>query len=153
MRTRHGLVGALIVVLALSGGLLAACGDGDPPRRSASSPSASASSPAATPAESAPTSPSAPAPTRSPSGDEPGGPGASDPATPGEVLVTGEVQAGVEPGCVLLKAPGKEYLLVGGDHSGLPLGGRITVRGRAEPGLMSTCQQGTPLRVLEIRGA
>lgn len=59
------------------------------------------------------------------------------------VTVTGTVTPGVEPGCRLLD----EYLLIGGPADVLRDGARVTVTGRVEPDLMTTCQQGTPLRV------
>ena len=57
--------------------------------------------------------------------------------------LTGTVQAGVEPGCLLLDG----FLLVGGDRSVIRAGARITVTGEVVADLMTTCQQGTPMRV------
>jgi hypothetical protein len=67
----------------------------------------------------------------------------------GEVTVTGTVSDGVEPNCLLLDG----YLLVGGDRSKLLSGGRVTVTGRVERGLLSTCQQGVPLVVASVEPA
>jgi hypothetical protein len=67
----------------------------------------------------------------------------------GEVTVTGTVSDGVEPNCLLLDG----YLLVGGDRSRLLSGGRVTVTGRVERGLLSTCQQGVPLVVASVEPA
>jgi hypothetical protein len=72
------------------------------------------------------------------------------------VVVTGELQEGVEAGCVLLRTSEKLYLLVGqGDRSKMQgsQSSKVIVRGKPEPALMTTCQQGTPLRVIEMRPA
>jgi hypothetical protein len=69
----------------------------------------------------------------------------------GEMTMSGTVQAGVEHGCLIMEAGGKTYLLVGGDRSVVREGARITVRGRPNPGLMTTCQQGEPFEVAEAR--
>lgn len=81
-------------------------------------------------------------------GDSP--PGSSSAPQTGSVTVSGVVVAGVEPGCLLLNAAGRSYLLIGGDRSRISVGATVTVRGAVEPDLMSTCQQGTPLRVSEV---
>jgi hypothetical protein len=94
-----------------------------------------------------PTTTTAPLPTTSPT-TAPGSTGG------GQVTVTGTVHAGVEPGCVLLHADqGTIYLLVDGDRGKLRAGGRVQVRGRPAPDLLSTCQEGEPLRVASIRPA
>jgi hypothetical protein len=67
----------------------------------------------------------------------------------GQVTVTGTVGDGVEASCLLLDG----YLLVGGDRSKLRTGARVTVTGRVERGLLSTCQQGVPLVVASIEPA
>jgi hypothetical protein len=105
--------------------------------------------------QSAPAS-SAPEPTgagQSPvPGSPTGQPGPSSPAGANEITVTGGVEDGVEPGCRLLRTTDRTYLLLGGDRSKLTQGSTITVRGTVETGIMSTCQQGTPLRVLDVHG-
>ena len=74
----------------------------------------------------------------------------TSPAPPaGEVTVTGTVSEGVEPGCLLLD----RYLLVGGDRDQLRPGARVTVTGRVDHGLLSTCQQGVPLVVASVEPA
>jgi hypothetical protein len=67
----------------------------------------------------------------------------------GEVTVTGTVVAGVERGCLLLEG----YLLVGGDPAVIGEGRRITVTGRLDPTVESSCQQGTVLVVLSAQPA
>ena len=82
------------------------------------------------------------APTTTPPTTAPGSPGKS------QITATGTLRDGVEPGCLLLHADqGTVYLLVGGDRRQLRAGGRIQVTGRVVPDLLSTCQQGEPLRV------
>jgi hypothetical protein len=85
----------------------------------------------------------------------PGNPPATKQAPPaGEVTATGTVVEGVEPNCLLLDAEGgKRYLLVGGDRGELRAGARVAVTGRADPNLVSTCQQGEPLVVSAIEAA
>ncbi|HEV3463899.1 MAG TPA: hypothetical protein VG846_07945 [Actinomycetota bacterium] len=85
----------------------------------------------------------------------PGNPPATKQTEPaGQVTVTGTVVEGVEPDCLLLDAGGgKQYLLIGGDRSELQAGARVAVTGRADPNLLSTCQQGEPLVVSEIKQA
>jgi len=67
----------------------------------------------------------------------------------GEVTVTGTVEAGVERGCVVLRAGVTLYQLVGQDPA-IVEGAHVTVRGRPDPTLLTTCQQGTPLHVIEV---
>jgi hypothetical protein len=76
-------------------------------------------------------------------------------ATGGDITVTGTLQEGVEGGCVLLKTPDRLYQLVGGDRSKLDTSksSKVTVTGRVAVGMMTTCQQGTPLQVTDIRPA
>jgi hypothetical protein len=75
------------------------------------------------------------------------------PAPPGgnQVTLEGVVQAGVEAGCLLLNSQGAQYLLLGGDQSVLREGRRVIVRGQAQPGVATTCQQGVPFIVAEAR--
>jgi hypothetical protein len=57
--------------------------------------------------------------------------------------LTGTVTAGVEAHCLLING----FLLVGGDRSVLKPGARVTVTGRVDRDLVTTCQQGTPFVV------
>ncbi len=74
------------------------------------------------------------------------------PSPVGEVTVTGTVEAGVERGCIVLRGGPTLYQLVGQDPL-IVVGATVTVRGRPDPGLMTTCQQGTPLHVIEVTPA
>ncbi len=61
----------------------------------------------------------------------------------GRLTLTGTASPGVEHGCLLLQG----YLLVGGPRDLLASGRPVTVTGRVQPDLVTTCQQGTPLLV------
>lgn len=66
---------------------------------------------------------------------------------PGEIRLSGVVETGTEPGCLLLRAGSATYLLLGGDPAVLVPGRRVVVHGAPRPGLVTTCQQGTPFQV------
>lgn len=98
-----------------------------------------------------------------PSGQEPaesapGGDGRVTPGTApptataqGPVRLRGTLRAGVEPGCLLLDAEqGGSYLLLGEQRPRLPEGAEVEVSGVLER-IRTTCQQGTPLRVVSAR--
>jgi hypothetical protein len=68
--------------------------------------------------------------------------------------ITGTVTAGVEPNCTLLSGGGTDYLLIFEDpalREQVTIGEPATVVGRAEAGMMTTCQQGTPFVVTAVR--
>ena len=46
---------------------------------------------------------------------------------------------------------GQAYLLIGGDRQLIRSGARLEVTGQVQPGLMTTCQQGTPFTVATVR--
>lgn len=74
------------------------------------------------------------------------------PARPGRSrtsTVTGTVSAGFEPNCLLLNG----FLLVGGDRSLIRPGARITVTGRVDRTVVTTCQQGIPFVVSRVERA
>ncbi|MFL6127978.1 MAG: hypothetical protein ACJ73E_02805 [Mycobacteriales bacterium] len=93
----------------------------------------------ATPATAAPTTPPVtPRPTKP-----------ADPSGSGRpVTLDGVVDSGVEPGCKVLTAAGGTYLLLGGD---VPVGVPVRVTGVLQPGVLTTCQQGTPIRVTRVQ--
>ena len=129
---------ALFVVLAL-----AACGQDGSGRGTTPTPTQTGG-----PMSVSPTDP----PTRGgPASKTPGSPaaGPGSPTTAGTTTLTGTVTAGVEAGCVLLD----RYLLVGGPRELLRAGATVTVTGRVQPDLMTTCQQGTPFVVESARAA
>jgi hypothetical protein len=59
----------------------------------------------------------------------------------------------VENGCIVMQSGDTLYLLLGGERSMLMSGRPVVVRGLPSPGLMTTCQQGTPFQVTEVRPA
>jgi hypothetical protein len=68
--------------------------------------------------------------------------------------LSGTVAAGVEPNCLILQSADSHHVLIFGDpalRSQAKVGSSITVTGRAEPGQMTTCQQGVPFIVATVR--
>jgi len=118
----------LLVALALAG-----CANGGS--------ADSAGAPAELPPSSAPAATSA-APTEES--------GTTKPPAAGIQTLTGTITAGVEPNCLLLG----EHLLIISDpelRSAARAGATVTVTGRVEQGMMTTCQQGTPFTVATLR--
>jgi hypothetical protein len=75
----------------------------------------------------------------------------SPPPTDGPtVTVDGVVEHGVEPGCLVLRAGAKSYLLQGAEASGAPVAVPVRVSGELVQNVASYCQQGTPLQVASI---
>lgn len=111
----------------------------------ASSPTGPETGPTARPSPSGPLTPTS----------QPTGMPTTKPTTPGggkstgPIVLTGTIRAGVEPGCLLLD----DYLLVGGPKDVLRSGARVTVTGRVEPDLLTTCMQGTPFIVEQAQPA
>ncbi|WP_433531490.1 hypothetical protein ACQPYA_05135 [Micromonospora sp. CA-263727] len=147
MRTLRIAATALIVCTAL-----VACGGQDTgggsatPTPTGASPVTELPTPDPTgpvPAPSDPVDPTAPL---SPPGERPGGGKTKPPAT-GELTLTGRIESGVEPGCLLLDG----YLLLGGPRDVLTAGASVTVIGQPAPDMLTTCQQGTPFKVTSAR--
>ena len=67
--------------------------------------------------------------------------------------MVGVVEEGVEHGCKLLRVGDQLYQLVGSASPLIKSGARLSVRGKPNPGLLTTCQQGTPLQVAEVQPA
>ena len=98
------------------------------------------------------TAPSSPAATSPAPGDAVAIPDAGttgDPKPTGTTTLSGTVTAGVEPNCLVLTGAGGPHLLiVTKDMAGtVKVGATVTVTGRAAPGMITTCQQGTPFVV------
>jgi hypothetical protein len=67
--------------------------------------------------------------------------------------LTGTVTAGVEPGCLLLKDSSGDHLLIFKDDAmekSVKVGSEVTVVGKAETGMMTTCMQGEPFVVSSV---
>jgi hypothetical protein len=127
MGTRYVVVGALCAALALGGCAQNTSGTGAEPGASMStSPSADRSTPSRVFPGTTPT---------------------------GELTLTGQVEKGVEAGCLLLKQDGMTYLLVGGDPAVVKEGAQVRVTGRIASNVMSYCMQGTPFQVAEAHPA
>jgi hypothetical protein len=81
------------------------------------------------------------------------GPDRSVPPSNGSVALTGTVQEGTRPQCVLLVADGTSYLLLGRpleQGSRLRVGQRVSVLGTVRRDLRTSCQQGVPLSVRAV---
>ncbi|MEG3632340.1 hypothetical protein [Micromonospora palythoicola] len=148
MRTIRIAATALIVCTALAACAGQETGDGTttPTPTGASpvtelpTPDPTGSAPAPSPSD--PVDPTAPTtrPTVRPSAP-------TKPPATAEITLTGRIESGVEPGCLLLDG----YLLLGGPRDVLSAGASVTVTGRPDPTMMSTCQQGTPFVVASAR--
>jgi hypothetical protein len=146
MKTPRIALATLVVCAALS-----ACGgqggDEGPAAPSSSEGSPVTTSPSTDPAE--PVDPTAPVPPAStvlpPTKRPPVGP--SRPPGPGATTISGTIQRGVEPNCLMIDG----YQLVGGPRDVLVPGARVTVTGQPQPDMMTTCQQGTPFAVESAR--
>lgn len=106
----------------------------------------------------APTSTAFPTPVPVPSTPTsiPTGTATKNPGPPGipigtgkPITVDGVIEGGVEPGCKVLTSGSTMYLILGGKD--VPLGVPVRVEGILQPGVLSTCQQGTPLRVTSVK--
>jgi hypothetical protein len=136
MLTRR-LAIALTLVLCVAG-----CAGNSP-----SATGSSASSASSVPASSAPASSASASASPSPS---------VEPSTGGAQTVTGTVEAGVEANCRLIKDGTGSHLLYFDDPSlkaSAAVGKKVTVTGRSEPGMMTTCQQGVPFVVTSVSPA
>ncbi|MFI7597339.1 hypothetical protein [Actinoplanes sp. NPDC049681] len=101
------------------------------------------SEPSSAPASSA--VPSSAVPSAVPSSAVPSAVPSAGPGT-----ISGTVTAGVEPNCLLVD----DHLLIFNDDKLKAVaeeGATVTVTGRTEPGMMTTCMQGTPFIVTAIR--
>jgi hypothetical protein len=67
--------------------------------------------------------------------------------------VVGVVEVGVEPGCIVLRTESGLYQLSGSTDPLIQPGARLRVLGRALTDVVTTCQQGTLLQVLEVHAA
>ncbi|MEH1097630.1 hypothetical protein [Micromonospora sp. CPCC 205561] len=147
MRTFRLALSALAVCVALSAcGGRDGVGDTPTPTPTGAQPVTSPPSPdpsvPPTPGDPVdPTGPALPPPTKGS-----GGPPTSAPPAGGTTL-TGTITSGVEPNCLLLD----NYLLVGGPRHLLKAGTKVTVTGRVQRDLLTTCQQGTPFLVETAR--
>jgi hypothetical protein len=83
----------------------------------------------------------------------PSSPSLPSPSSSAEII-SGTVAAGVEPHCLVLRDAAGSHSLYFQDESLRPLapaGAKVTLVGHASPGMMTTCQQGEPFIVTEVR--
>ena len=69
------------------------------------------------------------------------------------IVVTGVVEVGVENGCTVFRTDTGLYQLMGSADPLIQPGARLTIVGRPRSDVATTCQQGTPMTVLEVRAA
>jgi hypothetical protein len=151
MGCRRPIPFAALLGAVLAGGLLAGCASGrsggvsSTPGGSVPASQSPFSGPETSPANSPETSAPQPPPglTKSP----------VQPTQTGEMTLTGTVEEGVELNCLIMRAQGKVYQLMGGDRNVVKAGATVWVRGRVDKGVVSYCQQGEPFQVLEARPA
>jgi hypothetical protein len=143
MRTRTSLLAVLLATL-LAGGTLAGCGAADNGSGTAR-PDDTAQS-----GGNVPSTPSTGGSASLPPGAKVSPPPGGTPTT-AEFTITGIPQEGVESGCIVMRSGELLYNLIGGDRQTLMSGRTVVVRGRPTPGLVTTCQQGTPFQVSEVR--
>jgi hypothetical protein len=136
---------AVLTLLAL--GLLGACARGTNGGEAAAPAGSDVVSTA--PESTGPGTTATPPPTESPSA--PGGPVGS--ASPGDLTLTGQVEQGVEPGCLIMRSGGKTYELTSVNHSVVYAGAVVVVTGHIVTGMMSHCQQGPIFQVTSARPA
>ncbi|BCJ58558.1 hypothetical protein Jiend_19800 [Micromonospora endophytica] len=147
MRTIRIAAAALIVCTALAACAGQDAGDGAAaPNPTGASPVTELPTPDPTGPLPQPTDPVAPTARSGHPGKGPVGP---QPTSTSELTLTGRIESGVEPGCLLLDG----YLLLGGPRDVLTAGTTVTVTGQPSPGLMTTCQQGTPFKVASAKRA
>ena len=82
--------------------------------------------------------------------------GAAQPPTE-LVRVTGEIEIGTQPGCLVLNADFTKYVLVGGDPAALETyeedDTEVTVTGQAHAPAPPNCTEGVPLAIQKIEPA
>jgi len=125
-----------LFVLSAAAGVLLLSGCGDPTTEPGSGGGEPTTVAPSTPTRA--TIPLPPAPTDLPTAD--GRP----------VTIDGVIEEGVEPGCKVLTAGTVTYLLLGAGAE-VPAGVPVRVEGVLAPGVLTTCQQGTPLRVTDVQ--
>jgi hypothetical protein len=96
----------------------------------------------------------APAPSGPPEpGASPSGAPFSIPPPSAGALMTlrGQVEQGVEPGCLVLRSGGKTYELMADKFPVVKAGAQVEVTGRVVTGMMSHCMQGPIFQVTSAR--
>lgn len=147
--TPRSTVAFLLAVVTVAG--VAACGAAAPGPSGTEPPAGTPAptptgTPAATPTPPLTVDPTVPPRVRSP---RPGKPSAT-----GEIVITGHVTDGVEAGCRIIRTlagPTYSLLLTPDLQRQIERAtDPVTLRGRLRPGLMTSCQQGTPFEVTAV---
>lgn len=68
-----------------------------------------------------------------------------------EQTITGQVEAGVERGCLVLTDSTGTYQLLGGDPTIVYAGASVSLTGHVVTGVMSYCMQGKPFQITQAR--
>lgn len=150
VRRSAGLTGPLVGAFLVA--VLAACGSGgggsDDDSSAPSTSAAPTTSPETTATEESPV-PDETTPYLDPSlGDS------SKPGSDAQTTISGTVESGVESGCLVLEHEGTVYGIFGNfDSSVVYAGAEVTLHGKVDTGMMSTCQQGTPFVVEDAETA
>jgi hypothetical protein len=143
MGTRR--VTAALLALGTALVLLAGCSSGTTNTGSASGGASMSASPSTGPS-------GGPSPSGLPSGMSlPPSVKPSLPAAGPDQTLHGQVEAGVEHGCLILHDGGTAYLLLGGDPKVVYAGATVTLTGHLVTGIMSYCMQGKPFQVTQAR--
>jgi hypothetical protein len=66
-----------------------------------------------------------------------------------EQTLTGQVEAGVERGCLILRDTTGTYQLLGGDPTIVYAGADVSLTGHVVTGVMSYCMQGKPFQITQ----
>jgi hypothetical protein len=137
---------ALLIAGLLVGCANAASTDGTLPATVSAQPSAvNPSDQSAAPSPAPSQTPPAPPLSLSPSA--PGGPAPSQ----ADQTISGQVEEGVERGCLVLHDPTGTYQLLGGDPTIVYAGANVVLTGHVVTGVMSYCMQGKPFQITLAR--
>jgi hypothetical protein len=132
---------ALLASVLLATGLLGGCANAVP--SSGTSPGATVSaSPSDQPSPSVSVSPPFSLPPSAP-----GKPSGSQL----EQTITGQVEAGAEHGCLILRDTTGTYQLLGGDPTIVYAGADVSLTGHVVTGVMTYCMQGKPFQITQAR--
>lgn len=150
IRRSANLTGLLVGALLLAS--TAACGsspEGDDETPTAPEATETVSAPKTSEPEEESPVPEETTPYLDPSLGEPSKSGSSSQTT-----ITGTVKSGVEAGCLILEHDGTVYGIYGRfDSSVVFAGAEVTLYGKVDTGMMTTCQQGTPFVVEDAESA
>jgi hypothetical protein len=95
-----------------------------------------------------------PTPSSSPSAPASPSPSSASSSSSSSETISGTLSAGVEPHCLILRDATGSHSIYFHDESlraQAPAGAQVTLVGHPEPGMMTTCQQGEPFIVTEVR--